>query len=394
MKSWHLPNRRRLSIVLLVLLIPVCILALWKLASATALGKGDFIGYWSAAYLLHEGHNPYDPAGMMEIQQTLIHSGLDFVVMAWNPPTLFVFMLPLAWLPFTAAKAAWFVINVIILLAVILLLARLYLPPGGRAFLAFCLLGSFFPQVLVAIIMGQVTFLVLLGVVCSMALIRRGLWFWAGASLILTTVKPHMALLVVPYLLFYMAYRRKWQGWLGLLAAAAICITALFLFRPPWLADLIHIFAIAPLHWATPTVGGVLSFLHLTEAMRYMVVLLLPLAWFLARKQSAVNLETAVALLTVITVPATFYGWSYDQSILLIPMAQIIGWLLLPSHPKLRVAVIAAVLVSILINWIQRIMNIGEVYYFWIPLFWAGVYGICIAAEKASGPAKPAAEPV
>jgi hypothetical protein len=211
MKSWHLPDRRRLSIVLLLLLIPVCVLVLWKLASATALGKGDFIGYWSAAYLLHEGHNPYDPAGMMEIRQTLIHSGLDFVVMAWNPPTLFVFMLPLAWL--------------------------------------------------------------------------------------------------------------------------------------------------------------------------------------FARKQSAVNLETAVALSTVITVPATFYGWSYDQSILLIPMAQIISWLLLPSHPTLRIAVIAAVLFSILLNWIQRIVNTGEVYYFWIPIFWAGVYGICLAANKAPGSAKSSVEP-
>ncbi|MCI0561178.1 MAG: DUF2029 domain-containing protein [Nitrososphaera sp.] len=392
MKSWHLPTRQRLSIGVLLLLTLVCISALWKLASVTVLGKGDFIGYWSAVYLLHEGHNPYDPAGMMEIQQTLIHSGLDFVVMAWNPPTLFVFILPLAWLPFIAAKATWLIVNVAILLVIIFMLAHLYLPHGGRAFLGFCLIVILFPQALVAIIMGQVTFLVLLGVVSSMMLIRKEQWFWAGASLILTTVKPHMALLAVPYLLLYMSYRRKWRGWLGLLSAAAICLITLFWFRPLWAIDFMSIFAIAPVNWATPTIGGLLSFLRLTEAMRYMVVLLLPLAWVLARQQTNVSVETAVALLTILTVPTTFYGWSYDQSILLIPIAQIFSWLLHPSHHMMRIAVIAAMLVSILINWIQRISSASEVYYFWIPLFWAVVYSICIAANKASVSTKSVAE--
>ena len=83
--------------------------------------------------------------------------------------------------------------------------------------LDFASLLSFLLVLVVAITM-EATFLVLLGLVCSMILIRKEQWFWAGASLILTTVKPHMALLAVPYLLLYISYRRKWQGWLGLLS--------------------------------------------------------------------------------------------------------------------------------------------------------------------------------
>ena len=386
-------RRRGILIGVLFLLSLLCVLALWKLASETALGKGDFIGYWSAIHLLHDGNNPYDPAGMMEIQQTLIHSGLDFVVMAWNPPTLFVFMLPLAWLPFDAAKATWFVFNVVVLLSVILMLAYLYIPHGSRIFFVFCLFVILFPQVLVAIIMGQVTYLVLLGLVSSMVLMRREQWFLAGAALILTTVKPHMAFLAVPYLLLFMAYRRKWQGWLGLLSATAICLILLTWFRPVWVKDFLGVFGIAPVNWATPTIGGVLSFLHLTDSLRYMVVLLLPLAWVLARKQNTLSLETSVALLTVLTVPTTFYGWGYDQSILLIPIAQIFGWLMNPSHPRIRIAVMAAMLVSIQINWIQRINSIGEVYYFWIPLFWAVVFSILFALNKMSIVTKSTSEP-
>ena len=167
-------NPHKLTISILLLLIIFCTVSLFRLAAVTDLGKGDFIGYWSAVKLLQDGKNPYSPVNMMEVQQSIIHSGLDFVVMAWNPPTLFIFLLPLAWLPFPTAKAVWFVVNVVILLSVCLMLGRLYLPKNGKAFLVFCLFAILFPQDLVAITMGQVTFLVLLGVVSSMFLIKGG----------------------------------------------------------------------------------------------------------------------------------------------------------------------------------------------------------------------------
>lgn len=391
-RNWYLHHRQLLPIAVILLLAFGCVLALWKLALATSLGKGDFIGYWSAVYILHEGYNPYDPARMMEIQQTIIHTGLDFVVMAWNPPTLFVFMLPLAWFSFISAKAMWFVANVVILFLVILMLAYLYIPHDSRIFFGFCFLVILFPQVLVAITMGQVTFLVLLGLVSSMMLIKSEQWFWAGASLILTTVKPHMVFLAVPYLLLYMSYRRKWQGWLGLFTAAAICFITLTLFRWLWVKDFIDSFAIAPVNWATPTVGGILSFLHISEYMRYIIILFLPLVWVLARQQTTLSVETTVALLTILTVPTTFYGWSYDQSILLIPIAQVFGWLLIPSHNRIRIAAIVAIIISILINWIQRMNNSNEVYYLWISLFWAVVYGILFVTNKASERSKSFAD--
>ncbi len=179
---------------------------------------------------------------------------------------------------------------------------------------------------------------------------RRG-WFWAGAALILTTVKPHMVILVVPYLLLYMAYRRKWQGLLGFISACVLCMLVLFIFRLPWLTDFLGLFAIAPVNWATPTIGGLLSFIHLTEATRYIILLLIPLAWILARPQTTIRFETSVALLIILTVPTTFYGWSYDQSILLIPLACIFSWLLSSSNKWIHKAIIATMVGMLLINW-------------------------------------------
>ena len=376
-------NQQRLLISILILLIIICGVCLWKVASATNLGKGDFIGYWSAVYLLHEGQNPYSPTNMMKVQQSIIHSNLDFVVMAWNPPTLFLFMLPLAWLPFQTARAVWFIFNVVILLAVCLILANLYLPKKGKALLVFCLFAVLFPQDLVAITMGQVTFLVLLGVVCCMFFIKQERYFLAGAFLILTTIKPHMVFLVVPYLLLYMAFRRKWQGWLGFLTVAIVCMLSLFIFRPVWIQDFLGLLTIAPVNWATPTIGGILSYLSITDNMRYIIIFLLPLAWILARRQAKIPVETAVALLTVLTVPITFYGWSYDQSILLIPLAWLFSWMLSSSHKWVQITVIITMSSILLINWVQRITSTSEVYYFWIPLIWAVIFITCFALSKS-----------
>jgi hypothetical protein len=353
---------------------------------ATDLGKGDFIGYWSAVYQLHQGGNPYDSNEMMNVQQTLVHSGLDFVVMAWNPPTLFVFLLPLAWLPFAAARATWLVINLIILLSIIMILARLYLPPGGKPLLGLCALVLFFPQVLITLTMGQVTFLVLLGLLTSMILMKNGYWFLAGAALVLTSVKPQIAFLAVPYLLLYMAYRRKWQGWLGLLLSGSCCLGVVFLLRPQWITDYLNLSTFAPINWATPTIGGLLSYLGITEAARYLILVFLPLAWLLARPKSSLSMESAVALLTVITVPTSFYGWSYDQSILLIPIAQLFGWLLSSSNRWVKAVLILAMLGSFAINWIQRLNVTSEVYYFWIPIFLGFIYFMSFIVHRATLP--------
>jgi len=386
MDSLRRSNRQRFLVVILALFAIISALELGNIAASNGLGNGDFVAYWSASYLLREGRNPYDQTNMAEIERTQVHSNLDYTIAAWNPPTLFVFILPVTWLPFVAAKSVWLVMNVAILLLIALMLAYLYLPRRGGTVLAFCLFVVLFPQALLAILIGQVTFLVVLGVVSCMVLFRREQWFWAGFALILTSVKPHMAILAVPYFLLYAAYRRRWQVWLGLLCAGVFCILVLFLFRPAWITDIIGLVGIAPVNWATPTIGGFASSLRITEALRYVIVIFLPLAWFLSRPNTSVSVETSIALLTIITVPTTFFGWSYDQTILLIPIAQIFAWLGVPARNRMKLIVAGSILILQILTWAHRIAGSDDVYYVWIPLAWAALYGICFAAQRNAPP--------
>ncbi len=291
--------------------------------------------------------------------------------MAWNPPTLFVFLLPLAWLSFKSAKFAWLMINLIIVITATLMLVDIYLPVKNTKFiLASLLFALIFPPVFTGLYMGQVTFLVFLGLVASMALIKKEQWFWAGAALVLTTIKPHLAILSVIYLLIYMAQQRKFKGWIGLFFSAIFCMVLLFLFTPNWLNDLIGLTTIAPVNWATPTIGGILRYKGITDSARYLIILFLPLPFILAKYHRKFSMGFSVALLTLITVPVTFFGWSYDQTMLLIPIVLVFSWLAQFKKWFAVTMMAIAIVLSIGVNLYERILSTNDVYYFWVPLFW------------------------
>lgn len=376
MKLLH-RNFSRWLLLLLAILIILVLPLLWNVVSTTNMGDDDFVAYWSSTYLFHNGQNPYDPELMGITQNTQLQAGLDYVIMSWNPPSLFVFLLPLAWLPFTTAKFVWLIVNLIIVLAANLILARLYLPwENKKLVFIYLVFSTIFPQVVTGIYMGQITFLVYFCIVACMAFIKKEQWFWAGAILILATVKPHVANLSVIYLLVYMAKKRQYQGWAGLLIAGAVCSAVLFIFRPEMGTDLVGLLAIAPVNWATPTIGGLLSYLHVTEAARYMLVVFLPLPFLLANYPEKFRMEFSVALLTLITIPATFYGWSYDQTILLIPIAQIFGWLPRLKNRVLNIWLLTAISIAFFISYFQRAFVTNDLFYLWIPLFWLLVFGV------------------
>jgi hypothetical protein len=363
-----------LFIGLIILIALFVILSLWNIASTTHFGEIDFMGYWSATYLLSNGENPYSMERMEEVQRLQVHSTLDVTIMAWNPPFLFTFLLPLAWMSFDTAKFVWLVINIITIITAGLMLIYLYMPEVSPRFkLIFLAFVIGFPAAIAGLYMGQVTFLVFLGLVACMALIKKEQWFLAGAVLILTMIKPHMVVLPMIYLLVYMAQHRQYRGWVGLAFAVFTCLSILLIFRANLIYDLLGETAIARVSWATSTIGGLFSYLGLSEGARYLILVLLPLPLLLAKYPEKFNMELSVALLTLITVPTTFFGWSYDQTILLIPIAQVFSWLV---HSKYRLPIFICITCAMIVNYYQRLVTINDVYYVWVPLFWWAIFGL------------------
>lgn len=362
-----------IKIAIFSILIGLVAWGQWVRVYPSKLGNSDFMGYWSSAYLLSRGQNSYDIEAMEAVQEDQVHSEFENVIMAWNPPTLFVFLLPLAWLPYPAARTTWFILNFFVIFGSAFLLAQLYLKGQPKAFLAFCLLAGVFPPVLSGIAMGQVTFLVLLGVTACLFFIQRGNWFWAGSTFVFLVVKPHLVVLPVIYILVYSVYFRKWRIFAGILFAFVVFMGILFILRPNWITDLTGLLGMAPTNWATPTVGGLLSYLRITELGRYMIVLFFPLAIYLGFHKR-LQPESVLPFLLILTIPFTFFGWSYDHTILLIPLAQLFGWLSVSRKAIPNLLVSGALVVASALNLLQHAVTSNDLFYLWFPLLIGIIY--------------------
>lgn len=364
------------GVVPLLILIAVCVamvVFLWFWSRSAQLSRGDFTGYWSASYLFRIGSNPYDEKLMLQTQRDVIGSDLDFVVMAWNPPVLFVFLVPLTYMTFINASATWFVINLLLILLACILLARMYFPDDLKHLILYFVTAMLFSPVLSALAIGQITSLVLFGLTAFLYFSQKRYWFAAGLVLLLISVKPHMAILPGLYILLFFLKRRISHGLIGLLVGGLICVVGLFLFRVEWIADLSKLLSIAPLGWATPTFGGILSKWQITDLGRFGLVLFIPLVIFLALKKTP---EPKVILPTLIllNVPFTVFGWSYDQIVLLIPLAQIFGWLKTIKHAAVKISFGIVLSSTLLLNLYQRVLLIEDVYFVWVPMVWIGLY--------------------
>ncbi len=374
-------NQRLLLFIILFLVVLGGIVFVWQLIDIP-IGYIDFRAYWSASRLLLTGHNPYDSAAMLALERAHVDPNQDFTMMAWNPPPTYVLLLPVAWLPFPVARALWVFVNISLLLGSCVLLSLSYLPPGRKPLIVYFLIAIFFPPALVAILMGQITFLVLFGLAASIFLLKREQFLWSGVALVLTSVKPHLALLVGPYLLLSMAAKRKWSGWLGLGLAGLFCAVILFALRPGWLLDFQDLLKSPPVNWATPTFGGFLAIYGIDPWPRYVgfgFLLLLP---FLLKAGSPVSPEAATSVLTLITIPTTFFGWSYDQSLLLIPIAQLVGWLFGPLRIAHKIILLGSMASIMVANVIHRINTTSEVYYLWVPLAWGVLYLVALGMRN------------
>jgi len=371
LKSW-------LSITLLVLSSVICCGLVITTIAGTDIGKPDLRAYWSASRLVWEGRNPCAPENMLSIQQQHVDPQQRAPLMAWNPPSLWVFMLPLSWLPFEIARFVWLLANITMTYAACLLLLRIYLPGSSiRTQAIFIALASLFVPTLTVIQIGQVTLLVLLGLVGAVCLIKHDRWFWAGASLCLTSVKPHLVTLAVLYLIAYAIIRKEWRFVWGLVSTSVLCMLTLFALRPEWIRDYSAYFDNPPSNWLTPTLGGLLQHVGVRGWPQYAgLTLLLVLPVFLKRP-SPRSLESTVSLLTLITIPTTFFGWSFDQVMLLIPMAEIFSWILTSGHPILvRIGASLASIGVIVVSYVLRSVTHNDIHFIWIPVLWVGIYAL------------------
>lgn len=364
---------------LLAVILATTLLALLLLPNPLPkpVGEGDFRGYWSASYLLARGENFSDPMQIKQVEETQTDWRENWVVVTWNPPWLFVILLPFTFAPFSQAVWWWLLTNVLIVGMSVGAVWQVSASNAVRRQIWIALLVAFtFSITLVTLAMGQVNTLVLAGLAGFLFFASRARWGFAGAALALTTIKPQLVYLTLPLLLFDCLLKKRWRAIAGFASTLLGLGAIVFLLRPTFLSEYFTLAGTGRLlAWENPTLGGWLSVTRGWDWARLMGLAILPLLLLLRwRSGDSWNLSTLVdtsLILSLITAP---FAWSYDFIVLLIPLVSSIVRFIENRSIIALVVFITILIGADIISYYQRLQSPNDVDYVWIPLLIAVLY--------------------
>jgi hypothetical protein len=321
-----------------------------RMAGSMAGRGNDFVEYWSASRLLLQGGNPYDPQQMMTVQRQLGLARNEPLLML-NPPWSLPLILPLGATTYRASQSAWLAVNFLGLVLAIQLCRNFYgrsMAPGVA-----WILGLTFMPALTCVAIGQISVLVLLGVVGFIHLHQRGYQWGAGACLLLAAAKPHSVWLVWPALLCWGVQPGRRRVLFGF-AAAMTCATALSLMLDPqafqhwW--SVLHSYGV--MRRDVPTAWGWLMFVagvH-SAGLRF-VPLALGLAWLgwaYGKRRENWCWRERLPMLVLVSLATSLYGWYFDQVVAMPALFSAAQYTQSGARGRKWLAIFAYVLINLL----------------------------------------------
>jgi hypothetical protein len=210
--------------------------SLFMAYSALVFFGQDLRGFYAAAVVLRQGGDVYDFPTVFAAMQSA--TGLVTSNLYYYPPWLAMAFVPLALLPFPAARVVWMVINLLAWCLGLFVLTRALGWPRVKApverwliyFMAtylFAWLTWRYEQ------LGVVLFLLL---ALALGAIESGREAWGGVCLALLLTKPSITGPIVAALLLWLALRRRWPALVGFGAAGAALAAISLPFVPGLLA--------------------------------------------------------------------------------------------------------------------------------------------------------------
>ena len=357
----------------LITLTGIAVIA-WIGSRATS---NDYIEYWSSGKLFLEGANPYSAPSILSLEKA--HGFLlDSPLIMLNPPWSLFLVAPLGLFPALVGLCLWTVAGAGCVLASLLLLN---VSPQYRT------LAFLFTPVIACFSMEQSSPFLLLGFSLFLRFYRSRP-FWAGASLLLMTLKPHLFLVFWVILLADCLYRRKFAVLLGLAAALAAASAFSTILVPGVWMDYYQLLRGAALDRNYfPTLP---TLLRMSINVKLAWIALIPscaaIIWGLAyywRRRARWEWKREgmpVMLVAVVTSP---YGWFSDQVVFLPALQRA-----LESGPRKRSMELLTVVNGVaLLAFILRLQLAV-----WIPLAWLGWYLYAVPSGVDKQPGKDAAD--
>lgn len=359
----------------------------------------DFIQFWTAANLLRDGQDPYDPVNQARIQGGLGwerekdgYGVYDFLPY-YYPPWLGLAFLPFLALGYGLAKLAWLVLGaeMIALSAILLRRSVAGVPPALVAVVA-----VFFAFSLKAVAMGQVAPLVLLLLAAAWRLLEARRDAAAGCVLALLSIKPQLTVILIAALLGWTASRGRWRVWHGFAAMLVLlCLVSTVVF-PAWLPSMLAATRETPMPTAYyPGLGATwyvaLQAVGIDGALLHLAVAAVAVPILLMLFRMTLRSETEASDLFALALVAPFfiapYARPYDFPVLLIPVLTLMGKLPDVSRVSLAIAMTllpALHLLHLTASYVPPVVGVRrpEFTYFWIPMLVGLVWLLCCGSKK------------
>jgi hypothetical protein len=205
-------------------------------------GLNDFMSRWEGArsYWI-DGLDPYGDQASLNIQMRIygrpVREGEDPGYFAYPFYTVFL-VAPLVLLPYAWASAIWMVLLEVCLIVALLLLLDIFgwrPKPWLLALLMVWALLAYYPSR--GLILGQPGLVVYLFEVLALWALVKDHDTLAGVVLALSTLKPQMGFLFVPFLLVWGLYKRRWRFMAAFVVLMGVFMLASFVLLPGWLGE-------------------------------------------------------------------------------------------------------------------------------------------------------------
>jgi hypothetical protein len=208
-------------------------------------GGNDFYARWAnGCALIWTGENPYSDEVTRRTQIGMhghpARPGEDRAAYSYPLYALFFFW-PLCFIrTYPLVQAIWMNLMLYALLAGVVIAIRIAKWHTSSWMWRVTLIWSVlnYPHAR-ALILGQLATLVFLGAALSLWALQEDKDALAGMALAVTTIKPQMSLLIVPWVLWWTAWRRRWGVWRGFWVTMGVLIAVSLLLVPTWIWDFV-----------------------------------------------------------------------------------------------------------------------------------------------------------
>jgi hypothetical protein len=355
----------------------------------------DFASFWVMGRMLLDGKDQYDFSAYLAAHRAIESKALTIVVAGtptFYPLTTALLCAPFALFPLALAAPMWLVTQAVLAVSALVALGQRLFPRAlPRNLLVLGIGVACQPAWLLAAGGNMGGFLVAI-VASSTALLLSGRAVAAGAVAGLLVVKPHLLVFALVALLFTLP-RATAVRFFGAAAAVGGALTLVTLIlNPRWIGELLaEIGPIATYASRQATVFGLLG--PDLAAVEWGIVAASLVAFVVWARRARPTLAVLVAAAIPLSLFCARYGWSYDQLLLLVTAAVVVG-LVAESRETVRAGVLFALaLVLVPLPWLLFVLAFrrgDESLTAVVPLAVLGVLALALRVRSTSTGAPPA----